>query len=370
MKQDRQVAIGGAAGVEPPDSAVDSDGTCEYRFNAYNFTRHALESGSTSEELDELRFKACIALPRWFPPDDRRSRRREARRSATSTPCSPRTATRPPCSMELDLDEIWVIWTVDVRGSVAQRLGRQLLPHAGAGGGRRLPARTEADQPRCSSRPRSRLRTTRSSTRSPATCHCTTCSRSRGAVRRRRRAGRSTTPAAYLRQAPATCGRSHELRRPAGPRATARSAWSSAQTCSAAPSTRRCGRRRRSSSPSMARSPRSSVPRAIDEHSALLERRGQQCAGRRPATDRARVDAAVQPDEQSCRHRAHLRRCTFTERRGCQIGAARREDDPRRPRRRPVGRDASRLDVTLRRACGARREPDGRDRPRDSCASR
>ena len=56
------------------------------------------------------RFQACITLPRWFPPVNA-----DRQDGVSSTPCSPRTATPPPSS-KLDLDEIWVIWTVDVRG--------------------------------------------------------------------------------------------------------------------------------------------------------------------------------------------------------------------------------------------------------------
>jgi predicted acylesterase/phospholipase RssA len=116
-------------GLTLPFDACDPD--CTYRFNAYDFTSHAVVSFAPNE-LEENQFLACVALPRWFPPvaldvDEGK---------VPGPPCAAdvigdlgackrkhvfvdavfATDSNAAVLVEADLDEIWVIWTVDVRG--------------------------------------------------------------------------------------------------------------------------------------------------------------------------------------------------------------------------------------------------------------
>lgn len=100
-----------------PIETSDQTTRCQYVFNAYNFSRHALVAFSP-EQLDVDRFRACIALPRWFPPvrigttyDDGEPASDEVLVDAVFATDS--NASALPLNA---LDEIWVIWTVDVQG--------------------------------------------------------------------------------------------------------------------------------------------------------------------------------------------------------------------------------------------------------------
>ena len=78
-----------------------------YHFNAYNVSDQRLVS---FDELDETRFKACIALPRWFPSEMIDHQRHVDAVFATDSNAA--------AVLDVDgLDEIWVIWTVDVSGT-------------------------------------------------------------------------------------------------------------------------------------------------------------------------------------------------------------------------------------------------------------
>jgi Patatin-like phospholipase len=114
---------------------------CQYSFNAYNFTRHALVSFKP-EQLDDDQFRACVALPRWFPPvriqvprekedkdnqrdeqdqkdrNDKKDKNDKQDRTVEEVFVDAVFATDSDAAALLEhaLDEIWVIWTVDVRG--------------------------------------------------------------------------------------------------------------------------------------------------------------------------------------------------------------------------------------------------------------
>ena len=84
-------------------------------FNAYDFTRHALVSFSP-ETLDEEAFKACIALPRWFPPVHRSLGPDEPTDVLVDAVFATDSNAAALIEPDLELEEIWVIWSVDVRG--------------------------------------------------------------------------------------------------------------------------------------------------------------------------------------------------------------------------------------------------------------
>ncbi len=90
-----------SAGAWQPDG-------CDYHFNAYNFSDQRLVSFDAAQ-LDKDRFLACIALPRWFPPVKLDGK---VHVDAVFTTDSNADAVLDVA----DLEEIWVIWTVDVRG--------------------------------------------------------------------------------------------------------------------------------------------------------------------------------------------------------------------------------------------------------------
>ena len=94
-------------GLDFTPKPTTGDGV-EYAFNAYNFTRHELVSTPASE-LSAQRFKACIALPRWYPP--------EIIDGETWVDAVFATDSNAGALLDKDLDEIWVIWTVDVSGA-------------------------------------------------------------------------------------------------------------------------------------------------------------------------------------------------------------------------------------------------------------
>ena len=89
---------------------------CEYVFNAYDFTRHALVS-FTPATLDEEAFKACIALPRWFPPVHLALGPDEATDVVVDAVFATDSNAAALVDPALELNEIWVIWTVDVQGT-------------------------------------------------------------------------------------------------------------------------------------------------------------------------------------------------------------------------------------------------------------
>jgi predicted acylesterase/phospholipase RssA len=100
-------------GLEFPLSP--SDPACKYVFNAYDFSRHALVAFS-AESLDEEAFKACVALPRWFPPVDLPPAEGQPPDVFVDAVFATDSNAAVLADEDLGLEEIWVIWTVDVQG--------------------------------------------------------------------------------------------------------------------------------------------------------------------------------------------------------------------------------------------------------------
>ena len=92
------------------------DAGSHYYFNAYNFSQHRLESVH-QRELDETKLLACASLPGWYPSQKVNNDVWVDAVFATDSNAS--------ALLQYDLDEIWVIWTIDVSG----RWRNGFIPH-------------------------------------------------------------------------------------------------------------------------------------------------------------------------------------------------------------------------------------------------
>lgn len=90
-----------------------------YKFYAYNLTEEKVHSFPL-DELDDDKLLACIALPRWFPPVVLDRSTGGGRDTWVDAVFASDSNAASLGSVDPPLDDIWVIWTVDITGQPTQ----------------------------------------------------------------------------------------------------------------------------------------------------------------------------------------------------------------------------------------------------------